>query len=83
MRWDEPAPSFGNVMKTYVLHPDSDLEIGRYRPVSVLEVSRIMGFNHGLTFPQGLGMTSRYQMLADSVSPIFSSVLARVISSWL
>ncbi|PSO09064.1 hypothetical protein B9Q04_02355 [Candidatus Marsarchaeota G2 archaeon BE_D] len=23
LKWDRPAPSFGNVMKTYILHPDS------------------------------------------------------------
>jgi DNA (cytosine-5)-methyltransferase 1 len=83
LRWDEPAPSFGNVMKTYILHPDSDLELGIYRPVSVLEVSRIMGFNHGFTFPEGLGMGHRYQMLVDSVSPVFSGVLAENARSWL
>jgi DNA (cytosine-5)-methyltransferase 1 len=83
LRWDEPAPSFGNVMKTYILHPDSDLELGRYRPVSVLEVSRIMGFNHGFSFPAGVGIGYRYQMLVDSVSPVFSGVLAKTARSWM
>ncbi|MGC8515816.1 MAG: DNA cytosine methyltransferase [Thermoplasmata archaeon] len=83
LRWDEPAPSFGNVMKTYILHPDSDLELGRYRPVSVLEVSRIMGFNHGFSFPAGVGIGHRYQMLVDSVSPVFSDILARVVYHWI
>lgn len=83
LRWDEPAPSFGNVMRTYILHPDSDLELGIYRPVSILEVSRIMGFNHGFTFPEGLGMGHRYQMLVDSVSPVFSGILAKTARSWL
>ncbi|MGP6240078.1 DNA cytosine methyltransferase [Cuniculiplasma sp. SKW4] len=81
--WDEPAPSFGNVMKTYILHPDHGVDSGDPRTVSVLEVSRIMGFNHGFTFPSGLGMGLRYQMLVDSVSPVFSEALADAISKWL
>lgn len=83
LEWDKPAPSFGNVMKTYILHPDSDLDSDEYRPVSVLEVSRIMGFNHGFSFPEGLGMGIRYQMLVDSVSPVFSAVLAQAVLKWL
>ena len=83
LRWDEPAPSFGNVMKTYTLHPDSNLDTGIYRVVSVLEVSRIMGFNHGFHFPEDVGMGHRYQMLADSVSPAFSASLASIIKEFL
>jgi DNA (cytosine-5)-methyltransferase 1 len=83
LRWDEPAPSFGNVMKTYTLHPDSDLDAGTYRVVSVLEVSRIMGFNHGFHFPDDVGVEHRYQMLADSVSPVFSASLASTIKGFV
>jgi DNA (cytosine-5)-methyltransferase 1 len=83
LKWDEPAPSFGNVMKTYTLHPDSDLDAGTYRVVSVLEVSRIMGFNHGFQFPEDVGIGKRYQMLADSVSPQFSRILALTASRFL
>ncbi len=79
LKWNEPAPSFGNVMKTYILHPSSNLSQHRYRPVSVLEVARIMGFNHGFEFPEEMGMTERYQMLVDSVSPVFSTKLAEVV----
>ena len=75
--WNKPAPSFGNVMKTYILHPDSNPELPNARVVSVLEVSRIMGFNHGFEFPVDMGIGERYQMLVDSVSPIFSNVLAK------
>ena len=81
--WNGPAPSFGNVMKTYILHPDSDLDNYEFRPVSVLEVSRIMGFNRGFYFPESIGMGMRYQMLVDSVSPVFSDVLARAVLRWL
>lgn len=77
LEWNSPAPSFGNVMKTYILPPESDPADPDTRVVSVLEVSRIMGFNHGFKFPEGFGIGERYQMLVDSVSPVFSEVLAR------
>ena len=81
--WNKPAPSFGNVMKTYILHPDSNPELPTARVVSVFEVSRIMGFNHGFEFPSNFGMGERYQMLVDSVSPIFSNVLAKQTQQYL
>lgn len=77
--WGAPAPSFGNVMKTYTLHPDSDPRSENARVVTPLEVSRIMGFDHGFTFPEGTNMGQKYQMLADSVSPVFSEKIARSI----
>ncbi|MEM4091240.1 MAG: DNA cytosine methyltransferase [Thermoplasmatales archaeon] len=79
LKWDIPAPSFGNVMKTYTLHPDSDPRSGSARVVSPLEVSRIMGFDHGFSFPDGTGMARKYQMLADSVSPVFSRKIASAL----
>jgi DNA (cytosine-5)-methyltransferase 1 len=84
LTWNEPAPSFGNVMKTYTLHPDSDPRCDHPRVVSPLEVSRIMGFNHGFKFPSGVSLGRKYQMLADSVSPVFSNKIANAIlqSSW-
>lgn len=81
--WNKPAPSFGNVMKTYILHPDSNPELPTARVVSVLEVSRIMGLNHGFEFPPNFGVGERYQMLVDSVSPIFSNVLAKQTQQYL
>ena len=81
--WDSPAPSFGNVMKTYILPPDSDPLSPEARVISVLEVSRIMGFNHGFVFPDGMYIGERYQMLVDAVSPIFSDVLAKLTLSHL
>jgi len=83
LEWDEPAPSFGNVMKTYILPPESDPLDPSVRVLSVLEVSRIMGFNHGFHFPTGLGIGARYQMLVDSVSPVFSEVLANHVMDYL
>ena len=84
LEWDKPAHSFGNVMKTYTLHPDSDPHSDNPRVVSPLEVSGIMGFNHGFRFPHEVTMGRKYQMLADSVSPVFSEKLAMAIlnSSW-
>lgn len=77
LEWALPAPSFGNVMKTYTLHPDSDLATGsNLRVISVLEAARIMGIDHGFMFPEGIPVGRRYQMIADSVSPVFSAKLA-------
>jgi DNA (cytosine-5)-methyltransferase 1 len=78
LKWDEPAPSFGNVMKTYTLHPNSSFENGYLRTISVAEAARIMGFPESFRFPDNIPMGKRYQMIVDSVSPVFSDVLAHV-----
>ena len=39
----------------------------------------IMGFGDDFMFPEGMGMSMRYQMVVDSVSPIFSTVCASVL----
>lgn len=78
LKWDEPSPSFGNVMKTYTLHPDSSFEYGEPRTISIAEASRIMGFPASFSFPGNIPMGKRYQMIVDSVSPVFSDVLAKV-----
>jgi DNA (cytosine-5)-methyltransferase 1 len=80
LNWDEPAPSFGNVMKTYILHPDA-FNGGSTRVVSVKEASLIMGFDSRFRFPKEIGLGMRYQMVVDSVSPVFSRVAARIIRS--
>jgi DNA (cytosine-5)-methyltransferase 1 len=74
LKWDEPAPSFGNVMKTYTLHPEGK------RAVSVREVMAIMGYPDSYQFPDNIGHTIMYQMVADTVSPCFSFVLAKIIN---
>jgi len=76
--WDKPAPSFGNVMKTYILHPDS-FDCRPPRVISVKEASLIMGFDENFHFPKGLGLGSRYQMIVDAVSPVFSYAAANAI----
>lgn len=76
-----PAPSFGNVMKTYVQHPDSGQPGFEPRVLSVRELLCIMGFDRGLYFPQEVPRTRRYQMLADTVSPVAARACAEVIRS--
>ena len=73
LKWDEPAPSFGNVAKTYILHPDKD------RVLSVREAMAILGFSDGFEFPPGIARTAKYRMAADAVSPPFSKALALAI----
>lgn len=82
LKWDEPAPSFGNVMKTYILHPNG-LGNKHTRVISVREAMSIMGFDKTFRFPDGVGMGQRYQMTVDSVSPVFSQVAAEVIQDML
>jgi DNA (cytosine-5)-methyltransferase 1 len=90
LKWGEPAPSFGNIMKTYILHPDS-LQPKRKncnlkekdRVISVREAFLIMGFSEGLRFPERAGLAAKYQMIADSVSPVFSRKLAEAIKEVL
>lgn len=82
LKWDEPAPSFGNITKTYILHPES-FNGGNTRTISVREAALIMGFESGFRFPRGSGLTARYQMIADSVSPDFSRAAARAVMSVL
>lgn len=78
LKWSEPAPSFGNIMKTYILHPDA-FNGKLTRVISVREALSIMGFDEDFRFPYGLGLGVRYQMIADSVSPVFSFAAAKVI----
>jgi len=77
LNWTEPAPSFGNVMKTYILHPDA-FNGGPARVISVKEALLIMGFDSDFRFPQHFGLGIRYQMAVDSVSPVFSYPAATV-----
>ena len=82
LKWDDPAPSFGNVMKTYTLHPSS-WRGHLARVISIREALSLMGFPEDYSFPPGMGMGLRYQMVVDSVSPVFSKAAAEVIESLL
>lgn len=80
LNWNQPAPSFGNVTKTYTLHPSS----WKSRPprvISVREALLLMGFPLSFKFPEGIGMRRRYQMVSDSVSPVFSRVAAKALTA--
>lgn len=82
LEWDKPAPSFGNIMKTYILHPFGFSE-GKPRVISIREAMLIMGFDRSFQFPSGVGLGHRYQMVVDSVSPVFSYLAAQVIRDFL
>jgi DNA (cytosine-5)-methyltransferase 1 len=83
LSFDEPAPSFGNVTKTYVLHPDSDPVDTDARVLSVRELLLIMGFHTDFRFPDRMPLAAKYQMLADCISPVFSRCCASVIHEML
>lgn len=78
--WKNPAPSFGNVTKTYILHP-SGFDRDPPRVISVREAALIMGFDEDFVFPEELGLSNRYQLIVDSVSPEFSQSAARALKS--
>ena len=83
LRYDEPAPSFGSVAKTYILHPEAGIDGFAKRVLSVREVLQIMGFHRDFRFPPGTSRTARYQMAADAVSPVFSRACARAVQRLL
>jgi len=83
LKSNEPAPSFGNIMKTYILHPMSGNNGFKPRVISIREAMSIMGFDRNFRFPEGTGMSVRYQMVADSVSPVVSKVIAKVMKKAL
>jgi DNA (cytosine-5)-methyltransferase 1 len=79
LEYDQPAPSFGSVAKTYILHPEAGVNDFVRRVLSVREVLQIMGFDREFRFPPGTSRTARYQMAADAVSPVFSLACARTV----
>lgn len=79
LEYDQPAPSFGSVAKTYILHPEAGIDGFAKRVLSVREVLQIMGFDREFRFPPGTSRTARYQMAADAVSPVFSHACARTV----
>ncbi len=77
------SPSFGNIMKTYILHPKAGIDGFPLRVISVREAMEIMGFPSTFRFPSETGMGTKYQMVANSVSPVVSRKMARVIKSMI
>jgi DNA (cytosine-5)-methyltransferase 1 len=82
LSWEKPAPSFGNVVKTYTLHPSS-WEAAPPRVISIREALCLMGFDQSFAFPEGMGMGRRYQMVADTVSPVFAHAAAKAVDQVL
>jgi DNA (cytosine-5)-methyltransferase 1 len=83
LEYDVPAPSFGSVAKTYILHPDSGTDGFPERVLSVREVMAIMGFSDAVRFPPKIARARRYQMVANSVSPQVSRAVAATVLSML
>ncbi len=83
LSWDEPAPSFGSVSKTYILHPDSNPDDPAARVISVREVLCLMGFSRTFRFPPSAGLSIRYGMAANAVSPLVSRACAGVLRTML
>lgn len=83
LNWDQPAPSFPNVAKTYVLHPDAGQDGYQLRVISVREALCIMGFGPHFFFPRGMSLAHRYQMVANAVSPPVARACAEVILEML
>ncbi|GIV20583.1 MAG: restriction endonuclease subunit M [Armatimonadota bacterium] len=83
LNYERPAPSFGNIMKTYILHPEAGQNSFPLRVISVREALCIMGFDRGFRLPEGLAMSKKYQMIADAVSPVVSLSCARIIREML
>lgn len=77
--YSEPAPSFGNIMKTYILHPQAGTNGTPVRVISIREAMEIMGFPQDFRFPKDMGVGMRYQMVVDVVSPTISEILADVV----
>jgi DNA (cytosine-5)-methyltransferase 1 len=83
LSWDEPAPSFGSVAKTYILHPAAGKDGFPLRVLSVREVLSIMGFGRSFHFPTGTALHTRYRMAANAVSPTISAICGRVAMDML
>lgn len=81
--WDKASPSFGNITKTYILHPDSFKNGNGARPISVREALRIIGFEDDFNFPEKISLAAKYEMLASAVSPIFSLKLGSAVNDLL
>lgn len=82
LRPDLPALSFGNIYKTYTLHP-SAWDGMPPRVLSVREALAITGFNDTFSFPPVIPLTAKYRMVADAVSPVFSRRCAHALLVFL
>ena len=78
---DLPAPSFGNVMKTYTLRRGTNASPDR--AVSPREAIALLGFPGSYRFPASVPRTAKYRMAADAVSPVFGLAVAEAVSAAL
>jgi DNA (cytosine-5)-methyltransferase 1 len=83
LAYDEAAPSFGSVAKTYILHPEAGEGGFPERVLSVREVLAITGFDLKVAFPVGTPRAKRYRMAANAVSPHVSRAVASVVREFL
>jgi DNA (cytosine-5)-methyltransferase 1 len=83
LSYEEPAPSFGSVAKTYILHPEAGVGSYPERVLSVREVMTIRGFDLTVAFPAGTSRSKRYQMVANTVSPLVSREMAVLVRQLL
>lgn len=83
LNYDEAAPSFGSVAKTYILHPEAGDDGYPERVLSVREVLAITGFDLNVRFPAKTARARRYQMVANAVSPQVSQAVAAVVREML
>lgn len=81
--YDKPAPSFGSIAKTYILHPESGVDGFPVRVLSVREAMSIMGFAKTFKFPEGVARARRYVMVANAVSPVVSNACAGAVKALL
>jgi len=79
--YNKQSHSFGNIMKTYILHPNSWNNGTPPRVISIREAMEIMGFPSSFVFPEKMAMAKRYQMVVDVVSPLISDIIARSVKS--
>lgn len=83
LTWDAPAPSFGSIAKTYILHPSAGEGGFPERVLSVRELLCIMGFSRSFRFPPRAPLSKRYHMVANVVSPVVAAACARAVKETL
>ncbi len=83
LAYDRPAPSFGSIAKTYILHPEAGTNGFPLRVLSVREAMCISGLPTELRFPNGASRSKRYQMVANVVTPAVARACAGVLRNML
>jgi DNA (cytosine-5)-methyltransferase 1 len=78
LSYDKPAPSFGSIAKTYILHPEAGKGTFPLRVLSVREAMCLAGFDKSFSFPDAVARTKRYHMVANSVNPIVARICASI-----